>query len=528
MEYKLCILAAGMGERMMPLTKNINKGLLPINNKAAISHIIEKHSEKTEIIIAVNYEKEKLKEYLECCYPKRKIIFVEVPKIKGSNTGPGFSLICCREFLNKPFILSTVDTLFYEECPKPDKNWMGICKVNKPENYCTTKFEEESSNIYSLFDKDNNGSEWAFIGIAGIKDFELFFSSLCKDKTEINGEIQVSNGFKGLLPYELKAKKLTWLDVGNINGYHQANKLLSKGNESFDFSKTNEYIYFINNNVIKFFADSKIVSNRIIRKDHLKGLTPEINKKYKHFYCYEMIKGRVLYDQKDQKIVSRLLKWLKKELWIPAKINKEAKAEFVNSCRKFYYTKTISRLKQYYSRFNQVDQTSIINGVNINTVKNLLGSIDFDWLSEGSPTNFHGDLQFDNILLTSEKEFKLLDWRHDFSGHLEYGDMYYDLAKLNGGLYISYKAIKENKFQFELSKNKINLQMYEDDYLLDAKKIFNKFIYDNNLDLKKIEILTGLIFLNMSPMHNAPFSHFVYYFGKKHINNWISNINSYE
>ena len=78
MEYKLCILAAGMGERMMPLTKNINKGLLPINNKAAISHIIEKHSEKTEIIIAVNYEKEKLKEYLECCYPKRKIIFVAV------------------------------------------------------------------------------------------------------------------------------------------------------------------------------------------------------------------------------------------------------------------------------------------------------------------------------------------------------------------------------------------------------------------------------------------------------------------
>ena len=138
MEYKLCILAAGI-ERNLPLTKNINKGLLPINNKAAISHIIEKHSVKTEIIIAVNYEKEKLKEYLKCCYPKRKIIFVEVPKIKGSNTGPGFSLICCREFLNKPFILSTIDTLFYEECPMPDKNWMGISKVNKPDKLLHNK-----------------------------------------------------------------------------------------------------------------------------------------------------------------------------------------------------------------------------------------------------------------------------------------------------------------------------------------------------------------------------------------------------
>ena len=43
----------------------------------------------------------------------------------------------------------------------------------------------------------------------------------------------------------------------------------------------------------------------------------------------------------------------------------------------FYYTKTIRRLEQYYSRFNQIDQTSLINGTNINTVKKLLKSIDF-------------------------------------------------------------------------------------------------------------------------------------------------------
>ena len=32
--------------------------------EAAISHIIEKHSESTKIVIAVNYEKDKIKEYL--------------------------------------------------------------------------------------------------------------------------------------------------------------------------------------------------------------------------------------------------------------------------------------------------------------------------------------------------------------------------------------------------------------------------------------------------------------------------------
>ena len=137
MQYTLCILAAGSGERMLPLTKNINKALLPINGKAAISHIIEKHSKSTKIVIAVNYEKEKIKEFLDCTYSKRNIIYVDIPKIKGNGCGPGFSLTCCREYLNKPFILSTVDTLFEGDCPEPSYNWMGINKINNPSNFCT-------------------------------------------------------------------------------------------------------------------------------------------------------------------------------------------------------------------------------------------------------------------------------------------------------------------------------------------------------------------------------------------------------
>ena len=41
-KYKVCILAAGVGSRMGPLTHNINKAILPINFKAVISLIIEK------------------------------------------------------------------------------------------------------------------------------------------------------------------------------------------------------------------------------------------------------------------------------------------------------------------------------------------------------------------------------------------------------------------------------------------------------------------------------------------------------
>ena len=50
--------------------------------------------------------------------------------------------------------------------------------------------------------------------------------------------------------------------------------------------------------------------------------------------------------------------------------------------------------------------------------------------------------------------------------------------------------------------------------LVSAKKILNEFIEEKNLDMAKIEIMTSLIYLNMSPMHHAPFNHFIYNFGK--------------
>ena len=92
----------------------------------------------------------------------------------------------------------------------------------------------------------------------------------------------------------------------------------------------------------------------------------------------------------------------------------------------------------------------------------------------------------------------------DFSGLTEYGDMYYDLAKLNGGSYIYYKKIKQNKFDIKFSNEKIYLNSEKDNFLINAKQIFNKFVLTNNYELQKIEILTGIIFLNMSPMHHSP------------------------
>lgn len=514
MEYKLCILAAGVGKRMLPLTKDINKALLPVNFKAAITHIIEKFPHGKEIIIAVNYQELKIKEYLSCAHPERKIKYIFVDKIKGKGAGPGYSVLCCEKHLQVPFILTAVDTLVKEEYYLPNNNWIGVDDVEDASEFCGVEISNNNGKIKSIKDKSLEAKNKVFIGLAGIKDYKLFFSGLHNDTKEINGELQLSNGLKALIKSGIDSMKFSWTDIGKLKSYYDANKKLSKSKDSFDFSKTDEYIYFTKDKVIKYFLNSKTILNRYERSLNLKSLTPKINKKTNNFYSYDKLEGKVIYESKNINITKSLLQWLEDNLWKTKELNSIEKKVFKSSCKNFYYDKTLDRLNLFYERFNLKDTNGKVNGKFVLSTKDLIKKLDFDNLTNGIPSKFHGDLQFDNILITSENNFKLLDWRQDFAGIIEYGDKYYDLAKLNGGLYISYKKIKEGSFKYEGTLSNCFLSIEDDKFLSESKKIFNEFVIENNLDLKKIEILTGLIFLNMSPMHHYPFSYYVYNLGR--------------
>ena len=53
--------------------------------------------------------------------------------------------------------------------------------------------------------------------------------------------------------------------------------------------------------------------------------------------------------------------------------------------------------------------------------------------------------------------------------------------------------------------------------LMDAKDIFERFILDNGFNLNKIKIITGIIYLNMSPLHHDPFDHLLFFLGRSKI-----------
>ena len=151
--------------------------------------------------------------------------------------------------------------------------------------------------------------------------------------------------------------------------------------------------------------------------------------------------------------------------------------------------------------------------------------IDFKNLCNSAiPTFIHGDLNFDNTIFNKKKKsFSLIDWRSDFSNKLSYGDQYYDLSKLYGGLQMNYSKIKENDFTFKILNQNNTFSFRRAKNYKDYIKIYEKFLIKNNFNVKKIKIIVGLIYLNMSPLHQSPFDKLLFCLSKEYLYDALKN-----
>lgn len=507
---KICILAAGKGTRMGPIDNNLNKALLPIKNKAIISHIIEFFPEDSEFVIAVGHKSQQVKDYLTAAHSDKKITFVQVDNIDGPGSGPAYSLLCCKNELQEPFINLPCDALLYGDLKSiPKGNWVGTKQVDPSlsVNYCN--FLVKDGIVTAIKDKekcDKNFLAWS--GLVYVHDYKTFWSAL-SNPTIIAGEHQISNGLTGLINGSgLLAVEVNWIDLGDSQKYYAEKKKENK----YDFSKIDEAIYFVNDKVIKFFSDNKIVENRIKKANFKPQVFPKIFRVGENFYFYYYSKGKILYELSTPKIFNDLLYWLDQQLWSDIKISQD---KIKKICYEFYYDKTIKRINLFKKKNPNYVSPKSVNGVTISDLETILKKIPWDYVCDGKPTFIHGDLNFDNIIYDdSQNKFLLIDWRQDFAGELEYGDIYYDLAKIYGGIVVNYDCIKQGFFNY--------LQEDENSTFIDFARrisydiyaqILENFVKKHNLDMKKIRLINAISYLNMAPLHNSPYDKILMSFG---------------
>lgn len=227
MTFTVCILAAGLGTRMKEYCGNLHKALLLVKDRPAIFWVFDAFPKKTKFIIAVGYRAEQLKEHIKKHHSDIDATFVDVGNFDGPGSGPGYSLLCCKNYLQEPFVFATIDDLTPGPVPPPAENWFGVQRVPDTKAFSSPRIDENGF-VTAIDDKTNNNNKYAFIGIAGVKDYEAFWERLESNKELKADELQVSNGFEALIEKGMKVRELEWFNTGSPEAYEKTKKSWSK------------------------------------------------------------------------------------------------------------------------------------------------------------------------------------------------------------------------------------------------------------------------------------------------------------
>jgi len=234
------ILAGGTGSRMSPLTKAINKQLLPIYDKPLIFYPLSvlMLAKIRNILIIVN--KGQLEQYKKILPNGKnlgiKITYAEQTKPKGLPD----AFIVGEKFIGKDNVsLILGDNFFYGqsfskkliECSRLKKGAKVLLyKVSNPQNYGVAKINK-NRKILSI--KEKPKKYFSDLAITGLYFFDNKVVNYSKKlKPSKRGEVEITdllNKYKsnGKLKADFIGRGGAWLDTGTIDDFYKTSAFVS-------------------------------------------------------------------------------------------------------------------------------------------------------------------------------------------------------------------------------------------------------------------------------------------------------------
>lgn len=533
---KVFITTSGIGSRLGRYTEYINKSMLKVGKKPVIAHIIDQYPSDFEFVITLGYKGDHIKQFLTIAYPERKFTFVNVEKYQGEGSSQVYSQLQAKEYLKEPFIYNDCDTLVDHLIDQVDVehfDYNFLVGYNKISglydgfDYDETSKDDKSNSyiITNMYQKGANiTSKASYIGIAGIYDWKTWWD--CCEQAVKEVDYRILNDAYIYNKYKNKFKNLkgfivdNWYDTGSVSGFIETKNNFSsnKNNKLNVLDKYDQSIFIINNKVIKFFAQDDMVDKIMAHTSKISEFMPTIIDVTKNFFSYEFIPGNTAITNIDRVRFGDILEYYKENgLWD----DKTSKYDFKKEQYDFWINKTKKRVKKFMETFDiNEDKDIYINGIKIPkefTVDYVLEQIQQckEW-KESNWTSWHGDFTLENILLDMNNQYRLIDCRQGYGNELYYGDKVYDYVKMNMNLLFNFNSAYNNLYNIITDKNNENIHV---DILINSetlrcKEVLKKFVEDDNISYDYIEMLTGLIFLNICALHESKLSKFLFYFGK--------------
>jgi len=234
------ILAGGLGSRMSPLTKAINKQLLPIYDKPMIFYPLSilMLAKIKDILIIVN--KGQLNTYKKLL-PNGKNIGINITYIEQENPGglpEAFTI--GEKFIKKDNIsLILGDNFFYgQSLSQTMKNFSKLKegakillhKVPNPESFGVAKIDNKNQ-ISLIEEKPKNFiSNYAITGLYFFDNKVVEYTK--KLRPSKRGELEITDLLKkylkeGKLSAEILGRGSAWLDTGSIESFQKTSNFVS-------------------------------------------------------------------------------------------------------------------------------------------------------------------------------------------------------------------------------------------------------------------------------------------------------------
>lgn len=271
---KAIILAAGIGNRLKPITDEKCKTLVQVNGIPMIGYILQSLSipQISEIIICYGYKAEQLKEYINSNFPNLEIKFIENKEYLITNNM--YSLFLAKELLNDDIILMNSDLVYdpiiIKEMVSIHKNLVAVDKGNY--NLESMKIIVEDGIIHSISKEiDEKDAYGCSIDIYRIqKDSILHIISEMEEIINTNGdrnqwtEKMLDNLFRSKklisFPFDIRSKK--WYEIDNFDDLVNAEILFNQ--KIINLSKTK--VFFIDRDGTLTYGSSKISGTDLFLK----------------------------------------------------------------------------------------------------------------------------------------------------------------------------------------------------------------------------------------------------------------------
>ncbi|MNJ90379.1 UTP--glucose-1-phosphate uridylyltransferase [compost metagenome] len=533
--------AAGRGSRMLALTDDMPKIMLPLHNRPLIAWHLDKLLEEdiTEVCLVVGYKKEKLIEYVDRFYAdKMTIFYAEQEELNGlaSAVNIGINLIEKHVDLKERNLLIILgDTIVKDDLSKmieDKKDFIGYYNVEDYKRWCLVK-TNQLNEVIEFVDKPDADPKTrkAVIGVYFFTDIRLLqnhINYIIEKNIKIKNEYQLSSAMvRYMVEKPIGAKKfLEWFDCGDVETFSKTRKNIARHFNSVQVTEDNTIIKKSTNEKklekeVNWFLNIpnklRVYAPQLIDYNTTKGKTS-----YELEYInFSPIHELFLYTMPE---LSDWEKLLKNIFTMIERFNlHSSKARFNTDkhLKDILITKTEERINElingengeYWQKLMQNSSIKINGKVykNYPLIDDALYNYCHEVIIPTSKQNWqiiHGDLFFGNMLYDVNSDtLKIIDPRGNFGVDGIYGDIRYDIAKLNHSIVGKYDFIVNSLYAITHEKNnEFEYILYDSDVKHQAlESLFKKYVEEFGFDYNVITVMTGLLFLSMIPLHKENF-----------------------